>query len=162
MEAVDAHSGVYVQIPCILSNRDVVLQSTTGSGKTIAYLLPLLLLQLDYVMFICFSHFLYTTTHAFQDFVVLVLVPSQELAVQIEGVIKQLTQSENGVRTALLVGGDSRKQQSHRLRQNANFVVATPGRFISTYRSDTDWSSEVGLLEPSDAILPPNPRCCIR
>lgn len=37
------------QIPCILSNRDVLLRSNTGSGKTLAYLIPLTLLQLDYV-----------------------------------------------------------------------------------------------------------------
>ena len=33
----------------MLSNRDVILQSNTGSGKTFAYVLPLILLQLDYV-----------------------------------------------------------------------------------------------------------------
>mgnify|MGYP000725632610 FL=1 len=39
----------YMKIPCILSNRDVILRSNTGSGKTLAYLIPLLLLLIDYV-----------------------------------------------------------------------------------------------------------------
>ena len=43
------HSTIRNQIPCILSNRDVILQSTTGSGKTLAYLIPLTLLLMDYV-----------------------------------------------------------------------------------------------------------------
>ena len=88
-------------IPCILSNRDVLLCSNTGSGKTLAYLLPLILLQLDY----------FSTRGVFADFITCILVPNHELAIQIENTIHSLTQDLIGVRTALLIGGESRSKQ---------------------------------------------------
>lgn len=64
----------------------------------------------------------------FTDFVVLILVPSRELAIQIEEVVQSLIRNTVGVRTALLIGGESREQQLYRLRQNVNVFIATPGR----------------------------------
>ena len=74
------------------------------------------------------------------------LVPGQELAIQIENKIKQLATSENGVRSALLIGGESKKQQNYRLHQNANFLVATPGRLLDLIRSDQEWSRKNKIL----------------
>ena len=70
------------------------------------------------------------------------LVPGQELAIQIENKLKELATSEHGVRSALLIGGGSKKQQSYRLHQNANFLVATPGRLLDLIRSEKEWSRE--------------------
>ena len=100
-----------MKIPCILSNRDVILRSNTGSGKSLAYLIPLLLLLIDYVLLFWVNHEQYETYFVYTDFVVLILVPSRELAIQIEDVVKNLVLQLRGVRTALIIGGESREQQ---------------------------------------------------
>ena len=64
----------------------------------------------------------------YTGFIVLILVPSRELAVQIQTVVKSLVQNTVGVRTALLIGGESREQQVYRLQQNVNVLIGTPGR----------------------------------
>ncbi|KAK8816858.1 hypothetical protein WA577_002652 [Blastocystis sp. JDR] len=116
-------------VPCVLSNRDVILQSNTGSGKTFAYVFPFILLQLDY----------YNAYKTFTDYVVLVIVPNRELAIQIETFVKALTANTVGVRTALVIGGDSRDQQIYRLHSNCNFIIATPGRLVDIYNKDKEW-----------------------
>lgn len=55
------------------------------------------------------------TYHRYSDFISLVLVPSRELAIQIEEVAKNVSQSMKSVRTALLIGGESREQQVERI-----------------------------------------------
>ena len=56
------------------------------------------------------------TYHSYSDFISLVLVPSRELAIQIEEVAKKVSQAMKSVRTALLIGGESREQQVERIR----------------------------------------------
>ena len=68
----------------------------------------------------------------------LVLVPSRELAIQIENVAKTIIQNTVGVRTALLIGGESREQQLYRLRQNVNLLIATPGRLNDLLQSTNE------------------------
>ena len=111
MESVCSFSDYDYQIPCILSNRDVILCSNTGSGKTLSYLIPLLLLHHDYVLPFCVIYSQFTTYNCYSDFISLILVPNRELAIQIEEVAKQLVVTLKSVRTALLIGGESREQQ---------------------------------------------------
>ena len=71
---------------------------------------------------------------------VLVLVPNRELAIQIESFVKRIASGVVGIRTALVIGGESREQQIHRLHSNSNFIIATPGRFTDIYNHDKEWS----------------------
>ena len=72
----------------------------------------------------------------------MVIVPNRELAIQIETFVKALTANTVGVRTALVIGGDSRDQQIYRLHSNCNFIIATPGRLVDIYNKDKEWSPQ--------------------
>lgn len=97
-------SGSYDKIS---SGQDIVAISPTGTGKTLAYILPLL-----------------TCVEPIGQLQVLVLVPSQELAQQVARVWKDW--SELSVQT--LSGGANLKRQIEQLKQKPDVIVATPGR----------------------------------
>lgn len=98
-------------IPVILSGRDVIARSQTGSGKTLAYLLPVLE-RLD------------AGKKAVQS---VVLVPTQELAMQVLRVAESLC-GGSGVTVQALIGGAAINRQIDRLRLHPQLVVGTPGR----------------------------------
>lgn len=97
-------------IPALLAGNDLVGQSATGSGKTLAYGIPLVeRLAKERVA------------------QALVLVPTRELAVQVNSVLSKLAMSRR-LTTALLVGGRSYSTQNSALRYGAQIIVGTPGR----------------------------------
>jgi len=98
-------------IPALLAGNDVVGQSATGSGKTLAYGIPLV-------------ERLARDKRVVQA---LVLVPTRELAIQVNAVLGQLAKSRR-LSTALLVGGRAYGNQLSALRYGAQIVVGTPGR----------------------------------
>lgn len=101
------------------SGGDAWLSAPTGSGKTLAYLLPLLN-RLDV-----------TTT----DLQVVVLAPTQELAVQIHDCIRQLDASGKlAIRSQLLIGNASAKRQKEKLKQKPHIVVGSCGRMLELGR----------------------------
>ncbi len=97
-------------IPLALSGKDVVGLADTGTGKTAAFLLPIL-------------HNLITSPHGRA----LILAPTRELAQQIESVCAILSQG-SGLRGALLIGGTRMQPQLNDLRRNPRIVIGTPGR----------------------------------
>jgi len=99
-------------IPHILEGRDVIGLAETGTGKTAAFLLPLIARTL--------------IDHKRQ---VLILAPTRELATQIEKDLQRLT---NGYRifSALCVGGTAIMPQVRALKHHNQFVIGTPGRII--------------------------------
>ena len=100
-------------LPYLLARRDLMVQSRTGSGKTGAYLLPLLRhLSLDRA--------------AVQA---LVLVPTRELAVQVEQEARTLF-AGTGLETVAVYGGVGYGKQTEALRKGAPLVVGTPGRVL--------------------------------
>ncbi len=98
-------------IPALLAGNDVVGQSVTGSGKTLAYGIPLV-------------ERLARDKRVVQA---LVLVPTRELAIQVNAVLGQLATSRR-LSTALLVGGRPYGNQLSALRYGSQIVVGTPGR----------------------------------
>jgi ATP-dependent RNA helicase DeaD len=100
-------------IPYILAKRDLMVQARTGSGKTGAFILPLL----DQIN---------TQKNACQ---VLVLVPTRELAQQVAEESKVLA-GTRGMRTVAVYGGTSYKPQIEGFKKGAHLVVGTPGRVL--------------------------------
>ena len=104
-------------IPAILSGQDVMGIAQTGTGKTAAYLLPLLRL-LNYA----------------QGEVprALILVPTRELAIQISDSIGQLGKYID-LRKAVIYGGSGAKKQIAEIESGIDILIATPGRFLELY-----------------------------
>jgi len=104
-------------IPPILSGQDVMGIAQTGTGKTAAYVLPIIM-QLKYAQG--------------NDPRALILCPTRELALQIEENIR-LFAKYTDLRTVVLYGGLGPKTQIAALEKGADIVVATPGRFLDLY-----------------------------
>jgi superfamily II DNA/RNA helicase len=105
-------------IPVILSGRDLIGCAQTGTGKTAAFLLPIL-------NFISEKRPIHTHT--------LILVPTRELAIQIDQQIQGLAYTLNITSLAVYGGGDGIgwDQEKVALSKGADIIVATPGRLIS-------------------------------
>ncbi len=105
-------------IPVIMSGRDLIACAQTGTGKTAAYLLPIM----NQISENRPSH-----THT------LILVPTRELALQIDQQIQGLAYTLNITSLAVYGGGDGSgwDQEKAALSKGADIIVATPGRLIS-------------------------------
>mmetsp|Transcript_8965 Transcript_8965/g.24921 ORF Transcript_8965/g.24921 Transcript_8965/m.24921 type:complete len:665 (-) Transcript_8965:280-2274(-) len=105
-------------IPAALSGRDVVGIAETGSGKTVAYLMPLLVH--------CAAQ---PRLHKGEGPIGLVLCPTRELAIQIEKETFRFNKLM-GLRSTTLAGGLSKYQQFKAVKSGSEIVIATPGRMI--------------------------------
>ncbi|KAM6495934.1 DEAD domain containing protein [Amanita muscaria] len=129
-------------IPPLLSGRDCIGNAKTGSGKTIAFALPILQrLSLD-------PYGIYA----------LVLTPTRELAFQIADQFAVLGSALN-VKTAVVVGGMDMMTQALELNTLPHIVIATPGRIVDHLRSSNgEWGlSRVKflVLDEADRLLTP-------
>ncbi|RCX19747.1 superfamily II DNA/RNA helicase [Fontibacillus phaseoli] len=98
-------------IPAALAGRDVLAQSQTGTGKTLAYLLPLL----------------QNIDADGKNLQGLILAPTQELAMQIVREAEKYGEAR-GIRVQALIGGAAIKRQLERLKLHPQLIVGTPGR----------------------------------
>ena len=103
-------------IPFILEGKDVIGLAQTGTGKTAAFILPLL-------------SRLYGTqqTGKFRKIKILVLSPTRELAQQIGEVVKPFASATN-LKTCTIVGGVPILKQFKELRKGSDIIIGTPGR----------------------------------
>ncbi|MFZ2663816.1 MAG: DEAD/DEAH box helicase [Patescibacteria group bacterium] len=97
-------------IPVITSGKDLIGNANTGTGKTSAFLIPLI----DKV----FKN---------KNEKVLIITPTRELAVQIYDEFRSLS-TGMGIYTATCIGGANMRKQISELRKTPNFVIGTPGR----------------------------------
>ncbi|MCB0351550.1 MAG: DEAD/DEAH box helicase, partial [Bdellovibrionales bacterium] len=104
-------------IPVALDGRDLIACAQTGSGKTAAYVIPLIeKLLLD------------------EEACGLVLAPTRELAKQISDVVHELTIFTPSISQAVLIGGTDMERQLKALRRGPRIVIATPGRLTDHLR----------------------------
>lgn len=107
-------------IPAIMTGRDVIGISKTGSGKTVSFLLPMLR-QIKALRPLAREE---------SGPLGLILAPTRELAVQIHEESMKFLKGNTRLRSICCTGGSELKQQINDLKKGVEIVVATPGRFI--------------------------------
>jgi ATP-dependent RNA helicase DeaD len=124
-------------IPAILGGKDVVALAQTGSGKTAAFILPIL------------SRLKFSG-----NIEVLVLVPTRELAEQVSNDFEKLG-GPLGVRTVVVVGGKSLENQAYQANNGRQVIVATPGRLIDHLSAKRlrKFDPSVVVLDEADEML---------
>ena len=125
-------------IPAIFKGRDVIAKSQTGTGKTLAYLLPLV-------------QRIQTERDEVQA---LILTPTRELSKQVFDVLKSLA-SVRGVDAADVIGGRTIENQIQKLKRNPHVIIGTPGRLLDHIRRRTLNLSAVKMviLDEADQML---------
>jgi ATP-dependent RNA helicase RhlE len=126
-------------IPPALEGRDVIGTAQTGTGKTLAFLIPII-------------ETLYKKPS--RNTVALVLLPTRELAMQVHEQYEQL-RTKALPKAALVIGGVSEKAQIQSLRAGAPLVIATPGRLqdLMSRRFADVRHIEVLVLDEADRML---------
>lgn len=124
-------------IPVAIEGKDIIGIAQTGTGKTLAFGIPMVQrLGLE------------------PGRRGLVLVPTRELALQVNDALQQITPAYK-MRTTVLIGGASMHEQLLRLKQNPHIIIATPGRLndhIENYRLRLD-NIGVLVLDEADRML---------
>ena len=130
-------------IPLALAGRDLVANAVTGSGKTAAFMIPIL------------ERLMHLERSGEAKTRVLILTPTRELAIQCQSVGKALAKFTD-IRFCLCVGGLSLKTQEAELRLSPEVVIATPGRLIDHVRNTAGFSLddiEVLVMDEADRML---------
>jgi ATP-dependent RNA helicase RhlE len=124
-------------IPVAMEGKDIIGIAQTGTGKTLAYGIPLV------------QRLAGIRGRG------LVLAPTRELALQIDESLRKILQVSPGIRTAVLIGGASMFNQVQALRRQPRILIATPGRLIDHLEQRTTNLSEVKILiiDEADRML---------
>ena len=145
-------------IPVAMQSRDLIGVAVTGSGKTAAFLLPLL-------VYISELPALNEYTKNDGPYAI-ILAPTRELAQQIEIEAKKFA-TPLGFKCVSLVGGHSIEEQSYNMRDGAEIIIATPGRLVDCIErrvlvlsqccyiimDEADRMIDLGFEEPVNKIL---------
>eukprot|EP00741_Cyanophora_paradoxa_P013343 tig00020684_g12886.t1 len=133
-------------IPLFLANKDVAVEAVTGSGKSLAYVIPMLEILLRRESALKKS-----------EVGAIVLLPTRELAAQVFSVIKPFLSSVQSLAVQLFVGGTDPAHDIERYRRDgAHIVVATPGRLedlVCRSRVLDVRELEVLILDEADRLL---------
>jgi len=119
-------------IPVAVLGKDIMGIAQTGTGKTLAFGLPML------------------QTIAKTKTLGLVVLPTRELALQVNEALENIGKSF-GLKTAVLIGGESMHKQLMNLRRHPHIIIATPGRLIDHLEQKTARLDKVGILVLDEA-----------
>jgi ATP-dependent RNA helicase DeaD len=122
-------------IPVLLTGKDVIAQAQTGTGKTLAFVLPIL----------------ERVDPKKENIQALIITPTRELALQITTEVKKLTAQLEEVNVLAVYGGQDVEQQMKKLRRAIHIVIGTPGRLLDHLRRDTIQLSDVSMLVLDEA-----------
>ncbi|BBH23726.1 hypothetical protein Back11_50710 [Paenibacillus baekrokdamisoli] len=122
-------------IPVILQGSDVICQAQTGTGKTLAFLLPML----------------EKIRPEREDLQGLILTPTRELALQITTELKRWLASRDECNVLAIYGGQDVESQLRKLKKAVHIVVATPGRLLDHMRRGTISLGSVKMLVLDEA-----------
>lgn len=124
-------------IPVALEGKDIIGIAQTGTGKTFAFGIPMIQrLSQD------------------NESRGLIVLPTRELALQVDDAIKNLARLF-GIKTVVLIGGENMNRQVNQLRGNPRIIIATPGRIIDHLRRKTInlYRVSVLVLDEADRML---------
>ncbi|WP_270179646.1 DEAD/DEAH box helicase [Alkalihalobacillus sp. CinArs1] len=126
-------------IPVMLKGQDVMAQAQTGTGKTFAFLLPILEkvdTEADHVQ-------------------ALIVTPTRELALQITTELLKLVNGRSEVNVLAVYGGQDVEKQISKLNKHVHIVVGTPGRLLDHIRRETIDLSQTNflILDEADQML---------
>ena len=126
-------------IPRIRAGQDVIGIAQTGTGKTLAFLLPLMAML---------SHAQGKGPRC------VILTPAKELALQIAEVAKRLA-ARTDLRVEVIYGGVGHRAQQARLEEGCDLVVATPGRFMELYLRQAFQTASIAhlVLDEADRMM---------
>ena len=126
----------YQSIPIAIQGKDIVGVAQTGTGKTLAFGIPMI------------------QRMASSKGSGLVLLPTRELAMQIDAELRKVG-SSLGLRTAVLIGGVPIRPQIVSIRRNPHIIIATPGRLIDHLHQKTVNLKNVNILilDEADRML---------
>ncbi|MFA6534351.1 MAG: DEAD/DEAH box helicase [Patescibacteria group bacterium] len=119
-------------IPTALEGKDLIGIAQTGTGKTLAFGIPMI------------------QRLGNGAGVGLIIAPTRELAIQIDEAFRKIGQTL-GLKTVVLIGGESMGRQVSGLRRNPHVIVATPGRLIDHLEQRTASLAKVGILVLDEA-----------
>jgi len=130
-------------IPIILKGKDLIGLAQTGTGKTVAFTVPVLNVL-----------YAFERRGKFRPVRMLVLSPTRELAVQVESVIKEFASAAN-LRSLAIFGGVPFFRQAQALRKGVDILVCTPGRLEDHISQKTVDLSRVNhlVLDEADQML---------
>ena len=125
-------------IPPALEGRDILGSAQTGTGKTAAFAIPMIVKLLAN-----------PRSHS------LILTPTRELATQVLDMIQKLLGKNSTIKTALLIGGDSMQKQLQQLRMRPRIIAGTPGRINDHLTRGTLMLNETDflVLDETDRML---------
>ena len=122
----------YQSIPTALSGKDIIGIAQTGTGKTLAFGVPMV-------------QKLATT-----DGNGLIILPTRELALQVDETINKIGRSLN-IKTAVLIGGQNMNRQISLLRRKPDIIIVTPGRLVDHLKRKTVNLSKTSVLVLDEA-----------
>lgn len=126
-------------IPVLLAGEDVIVQAQTGTGKTLAFLLPIMdKLKADR-----------------PDAQALIITPTRELAIQITAEARKLAAAREGISILAAYGGQDVERQLRKLQNGTQLVIGTPGRLLDHLRrgSLTLGAVRMLVLDEADQML---------
>ncbi|MCL6415533.1 DEAD/DEAH box helicase [Aestuariirhabdus sp. Z084] len=128
-------------IPPALSGKDLLVCARTGSGKTAAFVLPIL-------------HRLHESPKPNSQARALIMVPTRELARQVMKACQQLGQF-TFIKAGMIIGGEGFKEQRAMLRKNPEILVATPGRLVEHLEAESLHLDDIEalVLDEADRML---------
>lgn len=126
-------------IPPILEGKDIIGQSQTGTGKTAAFVIPIL----------------HKVNMQIRKPQILILCPTRELSVQVANEVRKLTKYLPGIRSVAVYGGEPIERQIRTLRNGAQIIIGTPGRTMDHLRRRTIKVDEFHtvILDEADEML---------
>jgi superfamily II DNA/RNA helicase len=126
-------------IPEVLKNKDLIVRSQTGTGKTLAYLIPI-----------------FEMLKKSNDLHTIILVPTHELAAQVHKQIEFLSQnSDIKVRSALIIGNVNIERQISKLKEKPQIIVGSAGRILELIkkRKITAHTVKSIIIDEADRLM---------
>ncbi|MCX6740398.1 MAG: DEAD/DEAH box helicase [Candidatus Parcubacteria bacterium] len=123
-------------IPLALAGKDIVGIAQTGTGKTLAFALPIIQILAE------------------KKGQALILLPTRELALQVDDVFQQIGRNI-GLKTATIIGGASAYDQKQKIKANPHVIISTPGRLLNHLKEKnlTLQQVKIVVLDEGDRML---------